>query len=78
VTLTSSWPRQLLPPKWVSWIDLLAATSTAFEFVEPGRTYGFDADGGLLRLASEAYLIRLAYGCGVVSMSAPKQTLAYR
>jgi superfamily II DNA or RNA helicase len=34
---------------------------TAFEFVEPGRTYGFDADGGLLRLASEAYRIRLAY-----------------
>ena len=34
---------------------------TAFEFVEPGRTFGFDADGGLLRLASEAYRIRLAY-----------------
>ena len=33
----------------------------AFEFVEAGRTYGFDADGGLLRLASEAYRIRLAY-----------------
>src|ERR1700731_2767582 len=32
-----------------------------FEFVDPGRTYGFDADGGLLRLASEAYRIRLAY-----------------
>jgi SNF2 family DNA or RNA helicase len=32
-----------------------------FEFVEAGRTYGFDADGGLLRLASEAYRIRLAY-----------------
>ena len=29
-----------------------------FEFVEAGRTYGFDADGGLLRLASEAYRIR--------------------
>lgn len=34
---------------------------TAFELVEPGRTYSFDADGGLLRLASEAYRIRLAY-----------------
>jgi superfamily II DNA or RNA helicase len=32
-----------------------------FEFVEAGRTYAFDADGGLLRLASEAYRIRLAY-----------------
>ena len=29
--------------------------------MEPGRTYSFDADGGLLRLASEAYRIRLAY-----------------
>jgi SNF2 family DNA or RNA helicase len=34
---------------------------TAFEQIEPGRAYGFDADGGLLRLASEAYRIRLAY-----------------
>src|SRR5437763_6207380 len=34
---------------------------TAFERIEAGRTYGFDADGGLLRLASEAYRIRLAY-----------------
>ena len=33
----------------------------AFELVEAGRTYAFDADGGLLRLASEAYRIRLAY-----------------
>ena len=34
---------------------------TAFEFVEAGRTYGFDADGALLRLASEAYRLRLAH-----------------
>jgi superfamily II DNA or RNA helicase len=34
---------------------------SGFEFLEAGRTYGFDADGGLLRLASEAYRIRLAY-----------------
>lgn len=34
---------------------------SAFEVIEPGRTYSFDADGGLLRLASEAYRIRLAY-----------------
>lgn len=27
----------------------------AFEFLEAGRAYGLDADGGLLRLASEAY-----------------------
>src|SRR5262249_57189012 len=33
----------------------------SFEFLEAGRTYAFDADGGLLRLASEAYRIRLAY-----------------
>ena len=33
----------------------------AFELVEPGQTYSFDADGGLLRLASEAYRIRLAF-----------------
>jgi superfamily II DNA or RNA helicase len=34
---------------------------SSFEFLEAGRTYAFDADGGLLRLASEAYRIRLAY-----------------
>src|ERR1019366_2667803 len=34
---------------------------SAFEWVEAGRAYGFDADGGLLRLASEAYRIRLAH-----------------
>jgi len=33
----------------------------AFEQIEAGRSYAFDADGGLLRLASEAYRIRLAY-----------------
>ena len=33
---------------------------SGFDFVEAGRTYAFDADGGLLRLASEAYRIRLA------------------
>ena len=33
----------------------------AFEIVELGRLYGFDADGGLLRLASEAGRIRLAH-----------------
>src|SRR5271165_3575168 len=32
-----------------------------FEFLQAGRSYAFDADGGLLRLASEAYRIRLAY-----------------
>jgi hypothetical protein len=34
---------------------------SGFEFLEAGRSYAFDADGGLLRLASEAYRIRLAY-----------------
>src|SRR6202521_249569 len=34
---------------------------TSFELIEAGRAYAFDADGGLLRLASEAYRIRLAH-----------------
>lgn len=34
---------------------------TGFEFIEAGRTFGFDADGELLRLASEAYRVRLAH-----------------
>jgi SNF2 family DNA or RNA helicase len=34
---------------------------SGFEFLETGRSYAFDADGGLLRLASEAYRIRHAY-----------------
>ena len=34
---------------------------TGFEFVNGGRAYAFDADGGLLRLASEANRIRLAH-----------------
>ena len=33
----------------------------SFELLETGRSYAFDADGSLLRLASEAYRIRLAY-----------------
>src|ERR1700719_4186306 len=33
---------------------------TSFEFIETGRSYALDADGGLFRLASEAYRIRLA------------------
>ena len=33
----------------------------AFEFMEAGRSYAFDADGALLRLASEAYRLRLAH-----------------
>jgi hypothetical protein len=33
---------------------------TSFEFFEAGRTYAFNADGALLRLASEACCIRLA------------------
>jgi hypothetical protein len=32
-----------------------------FEFLDAGRAYAFDADGGLLRLASEAYRLRLAH-----------------
>jgi hypothetical protein len=37
---------------------------TAFELVDAGRSYAFDADGGLLRLASEAYRIRLRDDAG--------------
>ncbi|HKS85674.1 MAG TPA: hypothetical protein VJR71_09350 [Pseudolabrys sp.] len=33
----------------------------SFEPIVAGRAYAFDADGGSLRLASEAYRIRLAY-----------------
>jgi hypothetical protein len=40
---------------------LYRGEETGFEFIEKGRSYAFDADGGLLRLASEAYRIRLAY-----------------
>ena len=34
---------------------------TGFEFLNGGQAYAFDADAGLLRLASEAYRIRLAH-----------------
>src|SRR6266566_2930017 len=34
---------------------------TSLELINAGRAYAFDADGGLLRLASEAYRIRLAH-----------------
>ena len=40
---------------------LYRGEETGFELVSGGRAYAFDADGGLLRLASEAYRIRLAH-----------------
>jgi SNF2 family DNA or RNA helicase len=40
---------------------LYRGEETSLELVETGRAFGFDADGGLLRLASEAYRIRLAH-----------------
>lgn len=40
---------------------VMSGEETAFECVEAGRTYAFDADGSLWRPASEAYRIRLAY-----------------
>ncbi len=40
---------------------VMRGEEAGFESVEAGSTYSFDADGGLLRLASEAYRIRLAY-----------------
>src|ERR1700726_4828552 len=33
---------------------------SGFEFLEAGRVYAFDADGGLLRLPAETYPIRLS------------------
>lgn len=40
---------------------LYRGEEAGFEFVEAGRVYAFNADGGLLRLASEANRIRLAH-----------------
>jgi superfamily II DNA or RNA helicase len=40
---------------------LYRGEEAALNLVDPGRTFGFDADGALLRLASEAYRIRLAH-----------------
>jgi hypothetical protein len=39
---------------------LYRGEESAFEFVEGGRAYAFDADGALLRLASEASHISLS------------------
>ncbi|NKK80759.1 helicase-related protein [Rhizobium leguminosarum] len=40
---------------------LYRGEDVGFDFVSGGRSYAFDADGELLRLASEAYRIRLAH-----------------
>ncbi len=40
---------------------LYRGEETSFIFEDAGRSYVFDADGALLRLASEAYRIRLAH-----------------
>ena len=40
---------------------LYRGEETSLELVETGRAFAFDADGALLRLASEAYRIRLAH-----------------
>jgi superfamily II DNA or RNA helicase len=40
---------------------LYRGEESSLDLVETGRSFGFDADGGLLRLASEAYRIRLAH-----------------
>jgi len=59
-------PRQLIwvgPPPFflIAKKNRLTGEETGFEFIEAGRSYAFDADGGLLRLASEACRIRLAH-----------------
>lgn len=40
---------------------LYRGEEVGLESIEVGRSFAFDADGGLLRLASEAYRIRLAH-----------------
>jgi len=40
---------------------LYRGEESGFDFVEAGRSYSLDADGAQLRLASEAYRIRLAH-----------------
>ncbi len=40
---------------------LYRGEEAGLQLVEGGRTYSFDADGSLLRLASEAYRVRLAH-----------------
>ena len=40
---------------------LYSGEEATLELAKKGRAYAFDADGGLLRLASEAYRIRLAH-----------------
>jgi superfamily II DNA or RNA helicase len=40
---------------------LYRGEEAGFELIAAGRTYGFDADGNLLRLAAEAYRLRLAH-----------------
>jgi superfamily II DNA or RNA helicase len=40
---------------------LYRGEEASLELVDAGRAYAFDADGGLLRIASEAYRIRLAH-----------------
>src|SRR5437868_6000886 len=40
---------------------LYRGEESLLEVVESGRAYGFGADGALLKLASEAYRIRLAH-----------------
>ena len=42
-------------------VSSIAARKWVSRLVEAGRAYAFDADGALLRLASEAYRIRLAH-----------------
>jgi hypothetical protein len=40
---------------------LFRGEEISLDLVEAGRAFGFDSDGALLRLASEAYRIRLAH-----------------
>ena len=42
-------------------ILLYRDSEAILEIAAPGRTWSFDGDGALLRLASEAYRIRLAH-----------------
>jgi hypothetical protein len=50
---------------------VMRGEGAGFEFAEAGRTYALDADGGLLRLASEADWGAAALGHGGLWRDAP-------
>jgi len=53
---------------------LYRGEESGFEWVQGGRAYGFDADGELMRPASEAYRIRLAHLFDPIWRSTPRKS----